>query len=189
MYRGYNTLIIFSCSILIVFSQLLATVLYSADFYNAWLFTPFLLVGVVFGSLVAYYSPFYLAHKKTKILFFSTFAGAAITIVFNIILIPRIGIMGAAITSVLSNLMIYMWLHIDSKKYMEYNYNSLRYYLSYFILVSQAIIVSLFGKNPVGLLSVVCLLILSCINYTDIKFFVVMIKSFYLSKKQKNKRY
>lgn len=175
MYKGYNVFIIFITSMLIIASQLLAHILYSASFFEAWNYTPLLLVGVMFGSLIAYYSPFYLAHKKTKILFYSTFAGAIITIVFNILLIPILGIMGAAITSVLSNIIIYVWLHIDTKKMGDNREKNLKYYISYVIVTIQAALVSLMGVSPLGILSNVCLLALCLINHSDLLFFYRMI--------------
>lgn len=177
MYKGYNLFIILICTLLITFSQLLARILYSAGFFDAWIFTPLLLVGVVFGSLVAYYSPFYLAHKKTKILFYSTAAGAVITIGMNILLIPYLGIMGAAVTSMLSNLIIYLWLHIDSRKYLDYQVNNTKYYISYLLLIVQALGVSFFNWHPLGILSLLCCATIVAININDLGFFYKMASS------------
>ncbi len=188
MYRAYNLFIILLCSFLVMFSQLLAHILYSSDFFEAWLFTPYLLVGVVFASLVAYYSPFYLAHKKTKILFYSTFAGAVITIVFNLLLIPCMGIMGAALTSVISNLIIYLWLHIDSAKYMDYKVNNVRYYISYGLIILQATCVSLMNQSPLGIISVCCSIAVVLLNLSDLKAFYKIGYSAYKSYRGKRSK-
>lgn len=172
MYRAYNVLIIYLCCVLLLLSQVIAKVLYSSAFFDAWIYTPFLLVGVVFGSLIAYYSPFYLAHKKTKILFFSTFSGAIITIIFNILLVPKFGIMGAAMTSLISNLLIYLWLHIDSRKYFDYKINNISYYISYILLIVQAIFISLFSKSPLGIISILLSFVVVLINMKDTKIII-----------------
>ena len=184
MYKGYNLFIIVLCTILITFSQLLARILYSVEFFEAWRYTPLLLLGVLFGSLIAYYSPFYLAHKKTKFLFYSTAAGAIITIALNILLIPLFGIMGAAVTSMLSNFFIYLWLHIDSRKYLEYDVKSIKYYISYVLLAIQALGISFFDWKPVGLFSMICVIIILAVNYSDLGFFYKMGASAVKNKKQ-----
>ena len=187
MYKGYNLFVIVICTLLIMSSQLMARILYSADFYEAWKFTPFLLVGVVFGSLVAYYSPFYLAQKKTKILFYSTFCGAIITVATNILLVPRLGIMGAAITSVIANLAIYIWLHIDSRKYIEYQVNNTSFYFSYTILLLQASLISLFNQIPLGVISIMCTVAIIGVNCRDLKLFYKLIYSALINKKHERK--
>lgn len=185
MYKGYNIFVIFLTSILIVFSQLLAGVLYSSVFFEAWIYTPFLLAGVMFGSLIAYYSPFYLAHKKTKILFYSTFAGAVITIVFNLFLIPLLGIKGAAITSLFSNLIIYLWLHIDINRINKNIGTNEKYYLSYSIIIIQAVLVSFCGVSPLSFFSLVCFVFLIVINNSDLLFFYRMITSAVVNNKKR----
>lgn len=187
MYKGYNLFIILVCTLLITFSQILAIVLYSADFYEAWKFTPLLLVGVVFGSLVAYYSPFYLAHKKTNILFYSTAAGAIITIGINLLLIPELGIMGAAVTSVCANFIIYLWLHIDSRKYLEYEVNSMKYYFSYLLLATQAFGLSFLEWKPIGVFSLICTVLIVIINISDLGFFYRMLCSAVKNKSSKRR--
>lgn len=185
MYKGYNLFVIFLCTFLITFSQVLARILYSTDFYEAWKFTPLLLVGVVFGSLVAYYSPFYLAHKKTKLLFYSTAAGAVITICINLLLIPLLGIMGAAVTSMLSNFTIYMWLHVDSRKYLDYKVKSTKYYISYLLLVVQALGVSFINWSPFGIFSLLCSVLIVAINLNDLGFFYKMTYSAFKNRRSK----
>lgn len=185
MYRAYNVLIIFLCGILLLLSQFIAKVLYSSDFYEAWIYTPFLLVGVVFASMIAYYSPFYLAHKKTKLLFYSTFAGAIVTILLNLLLVPIIGIMGAAITSLISNLLIYLWLHIDSKKFFDYKNSNYSYYISFFLLTVQASIISFLNQSPYGIISVILLIIILLVNLKDAVFFYKAILGIIENKKIK----
>ncbi len=184
MYRGYNLFIIVICTLLITLSQAVAHILYSDLFYEAWQYTPFLLVGVAFSSLIAYYSPFYLAHKKTKILFYSTFAGAIITILFNLLLIPQLGILGASITSMLSNFIIFLWLHIDSRKIMIVNVDSFRYYLSYFVLFAQAVLIAFAKVSPLSVWSLVCPLVIFILNSSDIKFFYQMLRTALAAKKK-----
>ena len=164
IYQVYNVFMILLCSSLIIMSQLIGSILYSKTFYEAWIYTPLLLLGVFYGSLVAYYSPVYLAYKKTNKLFLFTLLGAVITIIMNFILIPLIGIYGAAISSVLSYFSIYITMEIDSRKYIKIQNRGWKYKISYIILTIQAFLISFGIIIPLGICSVglFCLLIIIC---------------------------
>lgn len=187
IYKVYNTFLILLCSLLIVLSQLIAKVLYSKDFFEAWEYTPILLLGMLFGSLIAFYSPTYLAYKKTNKLFISTFLGAVITIVFNFIMVPKIGILGAAITSVISNFTIYMYLKIDSKKYVKFDINSIKYYISYLILTIQVVLITFVHIQPHGLISIGIFFVLFVINFAEFEKLSNVIVSFVINKIRKNR--
>lgn len=174
MYQAYNLFLILLTGSLILLSQAIGSVLYSKDFYDAWKLAPFLFLGILFGSLIAYYSPTYLAHKKTKILFTSTFVGAIITIALNFLLIPNLGIIGTAVTSVLSNFSIYIYLHLDSKKYMDFEVNNLSYYLSYICIAIQATSISLFNMSPWGWVSILCFSMAIFLVRNDLKVIIDM---------------
>lgn len=174
MYRVYHYFLIMLTGGLILLSQVLGNILYSESFSMAWKTTPLLFVGILFGSLIAYYSPTYLAHKKTKVLFFSTFLGAIATIVFNFILVPNYGIVGAAVTSILSNLIIYIYLHVDSRKYMDFKVDNKGYYISYILLSIMGFAISCYEFSPTGFASILCYLALFFINIKDFKLITSM---------------
>ena len=51
VYKIYNTGMTVVCSGLLVFNKLIAKILFTNDFYNAWKFAPFLMISVVFGGM------------------------------------------------------------------------------------------------------------------------------------------
>lgn len=174
MYQTYHTFIILLTGFLIIFSQVIGGILYSDEFLDAWRITPLLFVGVMFGSLIAYFSPTYLAQRKTKILFFSTFLGAVLTIALNFVLIPYWGIMGTAITSVISNFAIFLYLHIDSRKYLVFQVDNFPYYCSFVVIVVQAAAITFLNQPPLGYLSLICLILVLFLVRKDICFFAKM---------------
>lgn len=169
IFRVYSVFMLLLTSLLIAFSKLIGGVLYSKEFYQAWEFTPLLLLSVFFGSLVAFYSPMYLAHKKTNRLFVFTLVGAIITIISNLFLVPFLGVRGAAVSSVFSYFCIYLSMAIDSKKYIVINVNNLLLYVSYALLAIQATLVSFNVIRPMGLFSCVILLAIIIFNFSAIR--------------------
>jgi O-antigen/teichoic acid export membrane protein len=169
IYSYYSTAMVLGCSILIVATKYIATFLFAKEFYQAWIYTPFLLVSVVFGSMVGFYSSFYLAHKKTKVLFTTTFLGAIITIVLNLILLPFIGIMGAAIANVFAYFSVWLFLHVDSKKFLILEVNFRKFYYIYFLVFIEAVLIVQFPNRLGELLSLILFIIILTINYSNVK--------------------
>jgi O-antigen/teichoic acid export membrane protein len=76
--------------------------------------------------------------KKTKYLPFITGLGAAINIIFNIVLIPKFGLYGAAFATVFSYASMTIYIYYISQKFYPVNYESGKVYL-------------ILGINAVGL--------------------------------------
>lgn len=170
IYDIYNVFVILFCSFIIILSHILATLMFSEEFMEAWSYTPILIVSVMFGSLTTYFGPSYLAHKNTKNLFVSTMLGAFVTIILNISLIPYYGIIGAVVTAAASNLAIYIFIIVDCKKYFPFNVVSYKYIISYIIVIFQAIIITFFKESPIGWISIASLITLILINVHELRF-------------------
>lgn len=153
---------------MLVFCKVLAIVLYSDSFYEAWKFTPLLIVGILFSSLVAFYSPIYLAKKNTNKLFLSTAFGAAITIVANFVLVPFIGSIGSAISVVISNFAIFLYLHIDTKKYLQFKLGNWRIFTSYILLLLQGVLITFYNCSPTGVVSLIIVFLIILLNWEEI---------------------
>lgn len=172
----YNMFIISLCTGMLLCCKLLANILYSEAFYKAWTFTPLLIVGILFSSLVAFYSPIYLVHKKTNKLFLSTALGAIITIVANIILVSRIGAIGSAVSVVISNLVIFLYLHIDTRKYLSFSLSDWRIFTSYGVLLIQGVLITFFDVSPTDLFSIALTATIFILNWRDM---LSLVKSLY----------
>ena len=80
----------------------------SAEYYKAWKYVPFLVIGSVYLTFGTFMSSSYVVHKDSFGFLFSGTFGAVINIVLNFILIPHIGTMGAAIATCLSLSLIHI---------------------------------------------------------------------------------
>lgn len=70
----------------------------SDKFYNAWKLVPILLMTSFFSNISAFFGTTYLVARKTKGLFTTTIWGTTINIALSFVLVPLIGINGAAIS-------------------------------------------------------------------------------------------
>ena len=108
VFQQYGTLLFTACSFIIFLSPFLAKILFQNEYFIAWKFVPFLLVAMVAGALANYYDALIISSKKTKNIFYATSIAAIFNITLNIILIPIVGIMGAAISTMISYIIIFL---------------------------------------------------------------------------------
>ncbi|NWO22194.1 oligosaccharide flippase family protein [Oribacterium sp. oral taxon 102] len=103
-----NVLMCLACSALIVLLKPLALILYAKDFFIAWQYVPFLLLGCVFNNASGMLGSILAAQKNTKILSLSTMVGAVLNLILNVGLIYILGVQGATIATAASSYVIYI---------------------------------------------------------------------------------
>ena len=106
-------------ALLVLLAKPLGSILFSEDFFQAWLYTPVLVMAYMFSALSGFLGTVYTSSKKSERLFFSSMIGAVGNIILNIILIPFWGAMGAAVATLLSYFVMYVVRLIDTVKIMR----------------------------------------------------------------------
>lgn len=139
MYASYNVCMTLICSLLITTSRLIASVLYLKDFYDAWQFVPFLLIATVFGSLSGYVGGIYTALKDTKIFAITSVYGAVANLLITLLLVWKIGVMGAAIAAFISYALIWYLRIKNIKRYMNFKISYVRDCFGYVVLIIQSV--------------------------------------------------
>lgn len=102
IYVSYNFLMVCWCSILIILTKFLASILYKNEFYNAWKYMPFLMISIVFSAISGLLGGIFSAVKNSKMMSVSTMVGAIINIILNFFLIHIVGTIGVAISTAIS---------------------------------------------------------------------------------------
>ena len=93
----------------------------STEYYEAWRYTPFLVIGYVFVTMGAFLATTYTVNKDSKGFLFSGCTGAIVNVVLNFILIPYIGISGAAVATGISYIVVFLYRLFDTRKYIKIN--------------------------------------------------------------------
>ena len=140
MYKVYNSFMVIGCAFLVLIVKPLSSFLFRKEFYEAWKFVPPLLISVIFGALTGFLGSICLAHKDSKSMGKATGTGAVVNVLLNLILIPYFSAMGAAIATGISYFTMCMMALLFVKKHVNISVAVLRNFLSYLILVIQAII-------------------------------------------------
>ena len=119
IYEVYHLCILAASCFLILFSKWIGLFLLQKEFYEAWIFVPWLVLGFYYSALNTFYGTIYTASKKTKFLFTTTILGTFIGVVFNLIFIPFWGVTGASIATCISHFVVWIARVLDSKKILH----------------------------------------------------------------------
>lgn len=174
IFEKFSFAVIMLSSIIILFSKLIITLLTGKDFISSWYYVPFLLLGATFSSFSDFFGAIYMSAKKNVQVMITTVAGAIINIILNIILIPKLGIQGAGLATMLSYLFISIYRMIDSKKYINFEVDLYKLLFGSMIMLFECFAV-LFLQN--GMFFAVILIIVILIIYNkDVSSFLKLLK-------------
>lgn len=162
VYRKYCCIFVIACSVIMFFTRPLAAFLYANDFYQAWIYVPWLLISTVFSALSAFLGGILTAGKDVVGLTVPVVISAVINTAFNFILVPGFGAIGAAYATAIGYFVAW-FLRIKSiKNRQAIELLSNREFIAYFALLLQAIMITAF-TNPFivygsGVLLMLCLI-------------------------------
>lgn len=164
MYASYNFVLLSGCSILIMLNIPLARILFSNEFFDAWKYSSILVISTVFSALSSFVGSIFSAVKNSRIFAVSTVIAAIINAGLNLLLIPLLGAIGAAIATAFSFMIVWLIRYICAQKYIKLNSGLLRDIIGYLCIIAQAIVEHIEGHGyPVQ----GCLFALICVLYRN----------------------
>lgn len=105
------------------------------SYFEAWKYTPFLVIGFVFLAISTFLGTYYTVYKDSKgFLYSSTFA-AVINLILNFIFIPQLGVYGAALATCISYIAVFIYRAKDTKKYIYIKVLKKEHLMAYIILL------------------------------------------------------
>ena len=173
-YLMLSTLDAIIVSGLVLFAKPIARILYSNDFFVAWKYAIVLILGYMFSSLSSFLGSVYTTSKRTTALFYTSVIGAFINIVLNIIMIPLLGVLGAAIATTFSYITVWLIRVFHTKKIYDFDKCIFKNCICGGIIMIQ--IIAVYMQSIVTLIiSIVCFLLIVVINW---KFIIETLKLF-----------
>lgn len=175
IFNKLNFIMVIGASLLMIFNIFISKILYTGDFFQAWLYVPPLILTIVFNSSSMYLESILISVKNTKAIGITAVIGALINLVLDFILIKMYGAYGAAIATLFSYFTVMIIKYNFVKKYLEFRYSNKYIFVSYFLLIIQMII-SYFGNDYVVLELFLLMLLLFLNKKTLYKVFIVFKK-------------
>lgn len=137
VYSYYGCAMTISCSVILLFNVFLARMLYANDFFVAWEYTGMLIIANLFGGMSVCISGVFNAVKDTKTLATTTVIGGGVNTILNAILIPILGVQGAVIATMISNVVVWLWRMHKVRSYITLNIRLIRDAISYALVLVQ----------------------------------------------------
>lgn len=158
---------------LILFNKFLAGIMFSKEFYVAWMYVPILVIAFLLHGLGEFFGSVYTSARQTSVLFYSSLSGAIGNILLNALLIPFVGALGAAIATALSYLIILTFRIIHSRKILPIKINYLHSISTFILLVIMSIIQTIDMKHA----TLICIVIFVAILMIEMKLIVSNLKA------------
>lgn len=169
IYTLYSCISVIGCSAIMVMNVFLARILYAKDFFEAWHYVPFLLLGAMFNGVALFEGCLFTAIKQTEKVLHTTLIGALINTIANVLLIQLMGPLGAAAATMLGYFSIWLIRTIQVRKIVAMRVTWGTQFLIYGILGFQTII-ALYEGNE--LWQLICLIFIIVAQWDYLKMIV-----------------
>lgn len=136
------------------------------SYFSAWKYTPYLTIGYAFLSLATFLATQYTVNKDSKGYLFSASVGALLNIVLNYLMIPRLGVAGAALATCVSYIVVFLYRCIDTRKYLRLRIITKKNVVATCIMFACAF--SLFINGIVGYVAMAAELLVLLFIYRDV---------------------
>ncbi len=161
MYSLYSCAMGLCCSAIMLLDIPLARLLYANEFFEAWRYVPFLLVGVYLNGLALFEGCIFGAAKRTADVSTTTIAGAAVSIASCVALTFAFGPIGAAIATFLGYLVTWGVRTVVLVRHVaQIRVSWIVEVICVAMLVVQALLATQEGLQPVQLAVLAALLVM-----------------------------
>lgn len=167
VFDKFSTLM-FSISIIaVILSKPFMSFYVGISFDSAWLYVPLLLVSAAFGAIGTFFGSFFGPLNKNNLVMYSTIAGAVLNIVINYFAIPKLGIWGAVLGTVISYALIGLFRMFTALKYLKMHINWISFSFNCVIMTITACAIG-FDIYPVAI-SGIAIVIYFAINFQSLR--------------------
>ena len=120
----------------------------SDSFESSWMYVPLLSVATFFSCCGSFFGVVYTVSKKSHMAFLTTFAGAVVNIMSNLLLVNRFGLYGIAIGTTLGYVVVTIMRMRDAKREIGMSFDLSRTLMMVAIIILQAALTTHFqGKE------------------------------------------
>lgn len=119
MFRLLFVISLLTASCLIIIMKPFLKIYVASEYYSAWEYTPYLIIGSFFLTLGTFLATAYTVHKDSKGFLVSGLLGGFTNIILNWLLIPIFKVHGAAFATCISYIVIFIYRYFNTKKYQN----------------------------------------------------------------------
>lgn len=163
VYDNLVTIVIVVATGLLMIMKPFLSVYVGKEYYAAWHYVPYLIVGFVFMTLGSFIATSYTVHKDGMGFLISGTVGAIINLILNFILIPMMGVSGAAFATCISYFGVFVYRIKDTQKYIKLRVFKRKQICGYALLILSAM--TCYLDNCIGqtllVIEFICIILLN----------------------------
>lgn len=148
VFGAFTSVVFLMAGAIIAFAKVITVIMFAPEYHEAWMNIPVLTLAMVFFNLVSFLGSLYVAEKKSMYSFLTSMAGAVVNVVLNLLLIPIIGAMGAALATFASYVVAFALRAWTAKKLKPFPMHMGRHLLSSLLVTAQAVVILLSSSIP-----------------------------------------
>lgn len=163
VWSAFLAVMVMAGSVIIVLCRLEIRMLSTQQYYEAWRYIPTLSMAMVFSAFSSFMGSVYVVTEKSRLSLWTALWSALANIFLNSLLIPRIGIQGAAIATLASYVLCFAIRAVTSRRLIPFTLFTPRLIGSGLLLAIQSLLC--FTANPgTPFFQMACLLLLLVLN-------------------------
>ena len=167
VYATYSAIAFVTASGVILTAQLSTCLLAAPEYYEAWRYVPVLTQATTFACLGSFLSSIYMVEQRSAATLATTMLGAACNLAGNFFLIPLWGSMGAALSTLLSYILIFVVRAVHTRTMLRIQYSIFKLLASSLLLGIQCVLVE--PAPPLWpVLSSACLFLICAVHFKTI---------------------
>ena len=138
VFSTYQCIALVGASGLIMTSKLMVTLLAAPSYYIAWRYIPPLVLGATCSCLATFLGSIYMVERQSVYTLLTTLLSAGANIGMNLLLIPKIGVMGAALSTFLSYLLMFLVRGVHPRRFIPVRWHLLKFLPGSALALAQA---------------------------------------------------
>ena len=163
VWSAFLAVMVMAGSVIIVLCRLEIRMLSTQQYYEAWKYIPTLSMAMVFSAFSSFMGSVYVVTEKSRLSLWTALWSALANIFLNSLLIPRIGIQGAAIATLASYVLCFAIRAVTSRRLIPFTLFTPRLIGNGLLLAIQSLLC--FTANPgAPFFQMACLLLLLVLN-------------------------
>ncbi len=177
VWKSFQAIMFLAGGGIIAFSKVATRILTDSAYYTSWQYVPLLSVSMVFTAFATFMGTVYILNKKSILSFLTAFIGASSNVLINLVLIPALGVQGAALSTVLSYGLVFVIRCFNVKSYIPFKFCAGNIIINTAILLIQTVVM-IFEVPYWILIQGACIIALVTLNFKYFSPFVEKLLSF-----------
>ena len=147
IFNNYSVVMFGTISFFMLVLKMFINFYVGIEYREALKYIPLLLFGSIFYGISLFFGSVYSAAKKNMYITLTTIIAAIINGVINILLLSRIGVMAASLSTAISYFFIGIYRMIDSRRFFYFKINLSNFFVNCLLCLIQTIFITIYENT------------------------------------------